>query len=106
MIELLLLMNLVRTSPLIENPVLSERAEARAEYLCEIGQWSHDGFKESFDGFGGYVGENLAKGFDSATSTHEALMASPTHRANILKAEYRQVGIGEACGITVELFAS
>lgn len=91
--------------PLKQSPVLDARADARAELLCARGQWSHDGWRDSFKGLKHtYAGENLAKGFDSATSTHAGLMASPTHKANILKKQYKEVGIGEACGITVELF--
>jgi uncharacterized protein YkwD len=31
-------------------------------------------------------------------------MASPGHRANILRREFGAVGVGSACNITVELF--
>ncbi len=107
MIEsLLLLINLSRQTPLYVDPVLMERAQTRAEYLCAHAQWSHEGWTSSFAGMGGYVGENLATGFSDATSTHQAFMASPTHRANILNPRYSHVGIGEACGIHVELFRS
>jgi len=35
---------------------------------------------------------------------HSQLLNSPGHRANILKRDFRAVGIGHACTITVELF--
>jgi uncharacterized protein YkwD len=35
---------------------------------------------------------------------HGQLMNSAPHRANILKPQFRAVGIGHACTITVELF--
>jgi uncharacterized protein YkwD len=46
----------------------------------------------------------LAKGHRDARSIHAQLMASPGHRANILRREFSAVGTGSACDITVELF--
>jgi uncharacterized protein YkwD len=108
-IGLLMLINASRAEvgvpKLIESKVLTVRAEARADVLCARNQWSHEGWRDSFKGLKyTYAGENLAKGFDGATSTHKGLMASPTHKANILKKQYKEVGVGEACGVTVELF--
>ncbi len=40
-----------------------------------------------------YAGENLAKDFDKTTEVVEAWMNSPTHRANILKEEYTDIGL-------------
>lgn len=40
-----------------------------------------------------YAGENLA-GNQSVEAAHNALMNSPGHRANILKPEYTDIGIG------------
>ena len=37
-------------------------------------------------------------------AVHSQLLNSPGHRANILKRDFRAVGIGHACTITVELF--
>lgn len=91
--------------PLIEDATLNARAQIRAEVLCSTKQFSHAGWQASFAGLEyKWAGENLAKGFADATSTHQALMSSPTHRANILKKEYKEIGIGEACGIEVEMF--
>lgn len=103
-LELYGLVNAERTTPLVENPVLSARAYERAAYLCEQDQWSHDGWEASFVGFTGYMGENLASGFSDAQAAHQALMSSPTHRANIVHPGYTAIGMGEACGIVVELF--
>ena len=48
-------------------------------------------------GWGGlYVGENLARGFDTAESVTQAWMNSPEHRANLLLPKYREIGIGVA----------
>lgn len=61
-----------------------------------------------------HAGENLAVHFDDATALEAAWMASPGHRANILKGVYTQIGIGVAHGMyqgepttfVVELFAT
>ena len=48
-------------------------------------------------GWGGlYVGENLARGYNSAESVHQAWMASEGHRQNLLLPKYREIGIGLA----------
>lgn len=110
MFELLMLINTVRLQPLQSDPVLTERAEERAEFLCGNQQWSHDGWRDSFKDLPyKHYGENLARGFKNAKQTHKALMASPTHKANIVNKNYTKIGIGkEKCGkktIVVQLFA-
>lgn len=45
-------------------------------------------------GPGAHVGENVAGGQDSATRVMADWMASPGHKANIVKPEYTQIGIG------------
>lgn len=40
-----------------------------------------------------YAGENLAKSFDTSDQVVAAWMNSPTHRANILKPEYTEMGL-------------
>lgn len=110
LVGLLLMINASRIAvgdnTLIESHILDIRAQMRAEMLCATGQFSHDNFRVlDFAGLKyKWGGENLARDFVDATSTHEALMASPTHRANILKREYKEVGLGSSCGITVEIF--
>jgi uncharacterized protein YkwD len=61
-----------------------------------------------------HPGENLAMDFATPTSVESAWMASPEHRANILRGVYTQIGVGMATGIyngqqttfVVELFAT
>jgi uncharacterized protein YkwD len=43
------------------------------------------------------VGENIAAGFPSAQSVFDAWSASTGHRANMLGASYKAIGIGWAC---------
>jgi len=106
LITLLFLMNLVRIEPLIESPVLTERAEARAEQLCRDNQWSHEGFENSFKGLDPIHGENLARNWDNDLDAFMALMNSPKHKENIVAPWFHYVGIGRAreCNLTVTLF--
>ncbi|MBI2096741.1 MAG: hypothetical protein HYT40_01115 [Candidatus Sungbacteria bacterium] len=46
------------------------------------------------------IGENLALGnFENDRALVEAWMASPGHRANIMKASYQEIGVGVARGV-------
>ena len=106
---LVLLMNASRADvhvpPLREDPTLQARAQARAEMLCANRQFSHAGYESAYQGLNYRMkGENLAMGHRDAQSVHAQLMASPGHRANILRREFDAVGVGNACSITVELF--
>jgi uncharacterized protein YkwD len=50
---------------------------------------------------GSWLGENIAWGTGAkatATEIHGAWMASPSHRANILRRSFREIGIGIALG--------
>jgi uncharacterized protein YkwD len=106
---LLMLINASRADAAVpafrEDPVLSARAQERAETLCARRQFSHDGYQAAFRG-SPYtrMGENLAMGPQEPRAVHGQLMNSPGHRANLLKRDFRAVGIGHACNITVELF--
>jgi uncharacterized protein YkwD len=106
-LELFILMNLVRQTPLMYDVDLSYRATVRAEQLYKNNQWSHDNWKESFEGTGcSYIGENIAKDFPNAVSAHFALMQSNKHRDNIVSDKYNRVGIGEYENIVVQLFCN
>ena len=106
MIELIVLTMLARPTPILIDWELMARAQTRAEYLCEHDQWSHDGWKDSFKGLKGLRGENLVKDFTSTQQAHDALMKSPTHKANVLNPRFTKIGVGKSCGIYVQLFAS
>ena len=98
---------MARVQPLQETPQMDRLATERAITLCKNNQWSHLGWKDSFkNSTSTYIGENLAKGFISDQFSHLALMNSPTHKANIINPKFKQLGIGKACGITVELFSN
>jgi len=86
------------------NSQLTKAAQAKAEDMATRDYWSHttpDG-KEPwwFVSNTGYnyltVGENLAYGFDTSTSTVAGWMNSAAHRANLLNANFQDVGFGIA----------
>lgn len=91
----------VRLSPLILSPVLSTAATAKAQDMFAKNYWAHvspTGMTpwDFITGTGYtyvYAGENLAKSFDTAEDVIEAWMTSSTHRANILKPEYADIGL-------------
>lgn len=61
-----------------------------------------------------YAGENLARGFSTSNEVVDAWMASPSHRANMLSSNYRDIGfaildgklLGEDTTLVVEMFGS
>lgn len=92
---------------LAENAQLDAAAQAKANDMAAKGYFAHrspDG-KEPWDFIAAagynyqYAGENLAVRFVDSKDVVNAWMASPTHRANIVKPQYTQVGIGIAEGM-------
>lgn len=89
-----------------ENDVLDFAAETKAEDMTGKDYFAHnspDG-KTPWDFIrgAGYkyaaAGENLALDYTTAESAHAALMASPTHRANILNKLYTEIGVSVVPG--------
>ena len=86
------------------NSDLSSAAQAKANDMATDNYWSHTSpsgkTAEDFIIDSGYqftiAGENLAYGFSSASSVMSAWMNSPEHKANILDADYKDVGFGVA----------
>lgn len=107
---------------LVINPQLSQAAAAKAGDMFTKNYWAHnspDG-KVPWDfiissGYQyGIAGENLAKNFSDSRSVVSAWMASPTHRANVLKPGYREIGFavvngklnGEETTLVVQMFGT
>ena len=104
------------------NPQLASAALAKANDMFAKQYWDHFGPNgetpwQFIRGAGYnyvYAGENLGKGFRTAEGLVEAWMASPTHRENILSANYRDIGIavveGELLGkqtiLVVQMFGN
>lgn len=107
---LLNLINQERTSrglsALTYNNQLHEAAQAKAEDMLKNGYFEHISPSGKtpwiFIKTAGYdylkAGENLAIDFTSVKGPVEGWMNSPTHRANILKADYEETGIAEVKG--------
>ena len=94
-------------SPLVLNSSLSLAAQKKAENMFRENYWSHyspDG-KTPWDFILGtgykyeYAGENLAKNFLFSNGVVDAWMNSTTHRENLLKKEYTDVGYAIVNGV-------
>ena len=109
--ELILLTNEERVQnnmqAVVENQLLDAAAQAKAADMAAKGYFAHTGP----DGTPpwqwitsvGYAyqtaGENLAVRFNYSSDVVRAWMESPTHRANIVKEKYTEIGIGVAEGV-------
>jgi len=86
---------------------LSAAAQAKANNMFQEQYWDHFGPNGEtpwmFISQAGYTyvyaGENLAKGFRTAEGVHEAWMASPTHRDNIMSNKYKDIGVAVVQGV-------
>ena len=89
------------------NPLLNRAAELKAQDMAQKGYFAHispDG-KAPWYWFNlvgykyEYAGENLAVDFTDSKDVTLAWMNSPTHRANIMKNAYTEMGTGIASGV-------
>ena len=109
--EIILLTNAQRAQnsvgELAENKQLDSAAQQKADDMAAKGYFSHDGpdgktpwmWIESAGYDYRYAGENLAVRFVDSKDVVAGWMASPTHRANIVKPAYADVGVGIAQGM-------
>jgi hypothetical protein len=89
------------------NSKLSAAALAKANNMFQEQYWDHFGPNGEtpwqFISQAGYsyvyAGENLAKGFRTAEGVHEAWMASPTHKENIVSRNYQDIGVAVVEGV-------
>lgn len=109
-------------TPLTLNTELSQAAAAKAADMFANNYWAHNSpqGKTPWDFIigSGYryrlAGENLAKNFSDSDGVVSAWMASPSHRANIMKPEYRDIGFavvngkldGEEMTLVVQMFGT
>ncbi len=103
-------------APLREQAKLRQAAEGHSADMVEQGFFSHDspGGADMADrilrtGYardqGWSLGENIAwgtGGLATAAEIHRAWMRSPGHKANILRRQFREIGIGIAIGAPVD----
>ncbi len=88
------------------DPLLNQAAQLKADDMAANGYFAHvspagktpwywlDKVGYSYS----YAGENLAVDFTDSKDVESAWMASPTHHANIVKAQYSRIGFGVADG--------
>ena len=92
--------------PLTLNSELSQAAQNKASDMFAKDYWAHnapDGttpwvFIKAAGYNYIYAGENLARGFNSASSVIDAWMASPEHKQNMLSSNYKDVGFAVMAG--------
>jgi hypothetical protein len=109
-------------SQLTMNNQLSQAAALKAQDMFANNYWAHNSPQGKtpwqFISAAGYkytvAGENLAKNFNNSAGVVDAWMASPTHRDNVLKSSYREVGFavvngvlnGEETTLVVQMFGA
>ncbi|MBI2630756.1 hypothetical protein HYW73_00875 [Candidatus Nomurabacteria bacterium] len=89
------------------NPVLTRAAEMKAEDMADKGYFAHTSpegitpwYWIELAGYEyQYAGENLAVNFRDSKDVTIAWLNSPTHKANIVKGNYTEMGTGIAKGI-------
>ena len=101
--------------PLAFNPLLLEAALNHSHWMLDTNTFSHTGFdgsspSERAENAGypsSFVGENIAwrgttGNVDNLTrfveNLHQGLFLSPSHRLNLMKPDYQEVGVGVATG--------
>lgn len=74
---------------------LKGMAQAQARRMAGQGRMFHQDLSNvQHDCHMGWAGENVAYGFSTGAAVVQGWMASPGHRANILKRQYRLIGVG------------
>ena len=102
--------------------LLTSAAYAKANNMLKEQYWDHFGpngespwqFIKASGYEYIYAGENLGKGFTTSEGLHQAWMASPTHKENIVGKNYKDIGIavvngnlnGEDVFLVVQMFGS
>ena len=94
-------------APLVQNDLLIKAAQLKAEDMAARGYFAHvspDGktpwyWLEQVGYRYSSAGENLAVNFFESDDVAQAWMNSPTHRENIVKKNYTEIGIGIASGV-------
>lgn len=108
--------------PVVKDSLLTLAAQKKADDMARSGYFSHMSPSGEtpwhwFTAVGYYythAGENLAVNFTDPVALQRAWMKSPTHRKNIVKSVYTEIGIGIARGkykgketiFVVEFFAT
>lgn len=91
----------------VPNELLAKAAQMKANDMAKKGYFSHvspDGTQpwywiEQSGYVYKYAGENLAIDFVDSKDVTNAWMSSPTHRANILNSDLKEIGVATAVGM-------
>lgn len=91
---------------LYESEVLDKAAADKLKDMFDNDYWDHTGpqgqtawdFMQHENYTYVLAGENLARGFINTKETVAAWMASPTHRANILNNQFKEIGVAVGSG--------
>ena len=108
--------------PLVLDGRLSRAAALKAQDMFTNNYWAHNSPSGKspweFVTAAGYryrvAGENLAKNFSVSSGVVDAWMASPTHRENIMRGDYKDIGFavvngvlgGEETTLVVQMFGA
>jgi uncharacterized protein YkwD len=90
--------------PLRTDATLTRAAQSHSRDMVAHGYFAHGAFRSrmlAFHARGPFVGENLAWGVGSLASPAAIVqewLASPEHRANLLRRGFVRIGIGTAVG--------
>jgi uncharacterized protein YkwD len=90
--------------PLRIDSTLTRAARSHSQDMLAHGYFAHGAFRSrmiAFHARGPFVGENLAWGVGSLASPAAIVrewLASPEHRANLLRPGFSRIGIGESVG--------
>jgi hypothetical protein len=93
-------------SPLVRSALLDQAAQLKAEDMAAEGYFAHTSPKgvtpwHWFQEVGYvflYAGENLAINFTESKDVEDAWLASPTHRANLLSVNFKEIGLATVSG--------
>ena len=90
-------------APLVIDPTLERAARAHSADMLRRHYFAHGAFAQRLSSFGArgpVLGENLAWGTGRmpGTRTVALWLASPPHRANLLRAGFRRVGVATPVG--------
>jgi uncharacterized protein YkwD len=86
------------------DPTLARAARRHSAEMIQGGYFAHGDFRGRMLAFhvrGPFIGENLAWGsgsYAAASTVISEWLASPEHRANLLRASFTRIGIGAARG--------
>lgn len=93
-------------APLAVDPSLSRAAQLHADDMARLGVMAHElpgvaqpGLvdRAAFVGYSySWLGENIAFNYLNSNTVMDAWLASPGHRANLLNANFTQIGVGVA----------